>query len=199
MYVFLCVSSWPAMRVLFRYRAFGMEHLPASGGYVLAANHTSNLDPWPLAYSIVFRRYVRFMAKRELFWFPLGWVLRSGGSFPVERRSLDRAAIDTAIALAQGGSVIGMFPEGTRRTKGRHKRFEARAKPGAALIALGAGVPLVPAAISGTDRLARLGPLRVRYGAPVPLDDLAGLNRVKAARIATERLMEAIGELEATL
>lgn len=198
MYLLICLASWPAMYLLFRYRAFGKEHLPRSGGYVLAANHTSNLDPWPLSFSIVFRRYVRFMAKRELFWFPLGWVLRSGGSFPVERKSLDRGAIETAVALARAGSVIGMFPEGTRRAKGLHKRYEARAKPGAALIALGAGVPLVPAAIAGTDRLARLGPLRVRYGAPIPLDDLAGMNRVKAARIATERLMEAIGELEKT-
>jgi 1-acyl-sn-glycerol-3-phosphate acyltransferase len=92
-----------------------------------------------------------------------------------------------------------MFPEGTRRRKGLRKRFEAQAHTGAARIALEAGVPLIPAGIRGTDELRRLGPFRVRYGEPVLLDDLAGLETGEAARIATERLMQAIHELEASL
>jgi 1-acyl-sn-glycerol-3-phosphate acyltransferase len=89
-----------------------------------------------------------------------------------------------------------MFPEGTRRTKGLRKRHEARWHTGAARIALEGGVPLVPAGISGTDRLSRLGPLRVRYGTPLDLSDLAGLPVAEAASIATERLREAIAQLE---
>jgi 1-acyl-sn-glycerol-3-phosphate acyltransferase len=76
------------------------------------------------------------------------------------------------------------------------KRYEARAHTGAARIALDAGVPLVPAGIVGTDRLGRLAQLRVAYGRPIPLDDLAG--REDAAQAATERLMVAIAELEAS-
>jgi 1-acyl-sn-glycerol-3-phosphate acyltransferase len=92
-----------------------------------------------------------------------------------------------------------MFPEGTRRKKGLRKKHEARAHTGAARIALTAGVPLVPAAIKGTDRLSRLAPLRVAYGRPIPLDDLRGREISPAAREATERLMAEIHELEASL
>ncbi len=92
-----------------------------------------------------------------------------------------------------------MFPEGTRRKKGLRKKHEARPHTGAARIALSAGVPLVPAAIGGTDRLSRLGPLRVAYGEPIELSDLEELDVKEAASIATERLMEAIDGLKATL
>ena len=92
-----------------------------------------------------------------------------------------------------------MFPEGTRRTKGLRKRFEARPHTGAARIALLADAPLVPAAIKGTDRLSRLGPFRVAYGKPLDLSDLQGLDAKSAANEATERLMTAIDELERTL
>ncbi len=89
-----------------------------------------------------------------------------------------------------------MFPEGTRRAKGMRKRHAPRWHTGAARIALDAGVPLVPAGIGGTDRLGRLGPLRVAYGSPVETGDLAGEERGRASRIATERLRAAIAELE---
>ena len=92
-----------------------------------------------------------------------------------------------------------MFPEGTRRTKGLMKKREARPRSGAARIALEAGVPLVPAAVRGTDKLLRLGRLSVAYGAPVDIDDLRGRDVAEAAPEATERLMALIAELEASL
>jgi 1-acyl-sn-glycerol-3-phosphate acyltransferase len=79
------------------------------------------------------------------------------------------------------------------------KRYEARWHSGAARIALEADVPLVPAAIAGTERLARLGPLRVAYGPPLELGDLAALPAKDAAQIATERLQAAISGLERSL
>jgi 1-acyl-sn-glycerol-3-phosphate acyltransferase len=79
------------------------------------------------------------------------------------------------------------------------KRFEARPRSGAARIALEAGVPLVPAALKGTDKLLRLGKLSVAYGPPVDIDDLRGEELTESARIATERLMAKIYELEASL
>jgi 1-acyl-sn-glycerol-3-phosphate acyltransferase len=90
-----------------------------------------------------------------------------------------------------------MFPEGTRRSKGLRKRHEARWHTGAARIALEAGVPLVPAGISGTERLGRLGPLRVAYGPAIETADLAGLDAGEAAQVATDRLRDAITGLEA--
>jgi 1-acyl-sn-glycerol-3-phosphate acyltransferase len=117
----------------------------------------------------------------------------------VRRDEPDREALATAWQLLREGNVIAMFPEGTKRTKGLLRRRQVKQHSGAARIALGAGVPLVPAALAGTNRLSRLAKLEVAYGAPVPVDDLAGLGRREAARIATERLMERIYELEAEL
>jgi len=193
LYVAVGVLSWPVLYGLFRLRAAGREHLP-EGGYVLAANHISNLDPWPLGMPLFPQRFLRFMAKSELFWPPLSWFISGVGAFRVRRGERDLEAIETAIGLCREGHVVVMFPEGTRRRKGLRKKWEARAHTGAARIALGAGVPLVPAGIAGTDRIARLPRLRVVYGPPVPLADVA--SREDAPLVATERLMEAIRRLE---
>jgi len=187
--------SWPVLRWLYRLRAEGEENLPAEGGYVLAANHLSNLDPWPLGLPLWPNQFLRFMAKSELYWWPLNRVITAGGGFPVRRGERDLEAMSTAIHLARDGNVVAMFPEGTRQQKGLVKRYQPKAHTGAARIALEAGVPLVPAAIAGTDRLSRLGPLRVRYGKPIPLDDLKGEDPSLAAREATDRLMAEIDRL----
>jgi 1-acyl-sn-glycerol-3-phosphate acyltransferase len=191
--------SWPVVKALFRLRARGVENLPSEGGFVLAANHWSNFDPWPLGVPLFPRRFLRFMAKSELYWFPLSWVIDQGGGFPVRRGERDLEAMQTAVHLARNGHAVVMFPEGTRRRKGLRKKHEPHWHTGAARIALEAGVPLVPAAVAGTDRLARLGPLRVAYGSPIPVDDLAGEPPHEAARIATDRLREEITRLEETL
>jgi 1-acyl-sn-glycerol-3-phosphate acyltransferase len=197
-YLLAATISWPVVKVGFRLRARGTEHLP-EGGFVLAANHTSNFDPWPLALPLFPRRQLRFMAKSELFNPILKPILLGGGAFPVRRGEADLEAIRRAVKLVRDGEIVVMFPEGTRRRKGLRKKHEARAHTGAARIALSADAPLVPAAINGTDRLSRLGPLRVAYGPPIPLDDLRGQEISPAAREATERLMAEIRELEASL
>ena len=199
LYLLIGGLSWPVLRVLFRLRVTGAAHLPRGGAFVLSANHWSNFDPWPLAMPLFPRRFLRFMAKAELFWFPLSLVVRAGGGFKVRRGEGDQEAIETAIRLCREGHVVVMFPEGTRREKGLWKKREARWRTGAARIALEAGVPLVPAAISGTDRISRLERLRVAYGAPIALGDLGTLPLAEAAAIATDRLRDAILALEESL
>src|SRR5690606_15920333 len=103
--------------------------------------------------------------------------------------------VERAITFARGGDPVVMFPEGTRRLPGRQIKHHT----GAARVALEAGVPLIPAGISGTDRLNRLGAQRVLYGPPVDLDDLKGMPRRDGAVEGTRRLMEAIHRLEAQL
>jgi len=196
LYSLVAIVSWPVLKTLFRHRAGGVEHVPQVGGFVLAANHWSNFDPWPLGLPLFPRRYLRFMAKSELFWFPLSLVIRAGGGFKVKRGERDEEAMRTAVDLAREGHGVVMFPEGTRRSKGLRKKYEARWHTGAARIALEAGVPLVPAGISGTERLSRLGPLRVRFGPPLDLADLADAPVADAAHVATDRLRAAITELE---
>ena len=191
-------ASWPIVRGLYRLRAQGVEHLP-EGGFVLAANHTSNFDPWPLGIPLYPDRQLRFMAKAELFNPILGPILDAGGAFKVRRGEGDLEAMRTAAELVREGEIVVMFPEGTRRQKGLRKKHVPRPHTGAARIALDAQAPLVPAAIAGTDRLLRLGPLRVAYGEPIDVSDLEGLETKRAAAEATERLMATISELQASL
>ncbi len=199
LYLLIGGIGYPLLRILYRERWTGVENLPAEGGFVLAANHWSSFDPWPLGISLFPRRFLRFMAKSELFWFPLGRIVTGAGGFPVRRGQRDQEAIDTAVRLCREGHVVVMFPEGTRRQKGLRKKHEARWRSGTARIALEAGVPLVPVAIAGTDGLLRLRRIRVAYGRPLLLDDLAGRPVGEAAREATERLRSAITELESSL
>ena len=187
-YLFVGAVSWPFLKALFRLRAEGVENLPQEGGFVLAANHSSNFDPWPLGIPLWPRRYLRFMAKSELFWWPLGPLIRAGGAFKVRRGERDVDAINTAVELVRAGHIVVMFPQGTRQRKGLVKKHQPRAHTGAARIALQAGAPLVPAAIEGAECLSRLGPLRVRYGKPLQVHGLD-------PREATERLMVEIERL----
>jgi 1-acyl-sn-glycerol-3-phosphate acyltransferase len=197
-YLFVGLVSLPFVKALYRLQARGLEHLP-EGGFVLAANHTSSFDPWPLGIPLFPDRQLRFMAKSELFNPVLAPILRGVGAFKVRRGEGDVQAIKTAAELAREGEIVVMFPEGTRQTKGLRKKHTARAHTGAARIALNAGVPLVPAAISGTDRLRRLQRLRVAYGPPVDLSGLDGMELKEASTIAPDRLMYAIDKLRTEL
>ena len=183
--------SWPLMHGVYRLQVTGLENIPDRGA-VLAANHTSNFDPWPLGFPLWPRRQLYFMGKAELFNRVLGPGLLAAGAFPVRRGEHDVQAIETAIRLCKEGKVVAMFPEGTRRSKGLRKKFSARPRGGSARIALAAGVPLVPAAIKGTDQLLRLSQLKVAYGKPIPVQEFAGLPPKDASDALTERLMAEI-------
>jgi 1-acyl-sn-glycerol-3-phosphate acyltransferase len=197
-YFLVGLVSWPVIRLLFRERATGLEHLPA-GGFVLAPNHVSNLDPWPLGIPLWPHRQLHWMAKSELYKPVVGTLISWGGAFPVRRGERDEAAIETAVERVRAGEVVVVFPEGTRKEKGLIKRHQSRPRTGAARVALRAGAPLVPAAITGTDRLLRLGPLKVAYGPPVDLSGLDVSDERAAAKEATDRLMADIAKLKATL
>lgn len=200
MYNAIAILTWPVLYGLYRVRATGIENLPDGTGFVLACNHVSSFDPWPLGLPLWPQRQLRFMAKAELYRWPLTYVVDGAGAFPVRRGQGDVEAIETAVSLVRDGWPVAMFPEGTRRAKGLVKKFEARPRSGAARIALEGGVPLVPAAVAGTDGLRRFERLRVAYGKPVEIDDLRGREDVQsAAHEATGRLMEAIYELEKSL
>jgi 1-acyl-sn-glycerol-3-phosphate acyltransferase len=199
LYRFAAVVSRPVLYGPFRLRARGQENVPANGGCVVACNHLSNFDPWPLGMPLWPTRWLRFMAKSELYWWPLRLLLNAAGAFKVRRGLGDLQAMETAVQLARDGQVVVMFPEGTRRKKGMVKKHQARPRSGAARIALEAGVPLIPAAVAGTDTLLALGPLRVAFGPPIETDDLPSDDLRRSAQTATERLMQRITELEASL
>ena len=189
-YLLIGYLTRPLFYGLLRLDVRGLERLPSSG-FVLAANHASNLDPWAVGLPLFPKRWLRFMAKSELYWWPLSAILRGAGAFQVRRGTGDAEAIDTAVGLVRSDEVVVMFPEGTRQKKGLRKKRTARPHTGAARIAHLAGAPLVPAAIKGSDRLSRLEKLKVLYGEPFePGED---------ASAATERLMREIDALYESL
>ena len=104
MYLAIAALSWPLLKGLFRLRARGREHLPADGGFVLAANHNSNFDPWPLGITLFPKRYLRFMGKSELFWTPFKQFATAAGAFPVRRGQADLEAMATATQLCREGT-----------------------------------------------------------------------------------------------
>ncbi len=138
------------LRLWFRIRVAGVDHVPDTGPVILAPNHKNFLDPFFIG--IVLRRRVRYMAKAELFTGPLRWLLPRLGAFPVRRGEADREALATARALLAQDEVVVLFPEGTRIAEP-----DALGSPhhGAGRLALDTGAPIVPAAITGTSHLWR--------------------------------------------
>lgn len=196
-YRLVATLSKPLVRILFRPDIQGLQNLPARGGFVLCSNQLSNLDGFALAYPL-YPRQIWWMAKSELFNWTSRALLRNVGCFPVRRGTGDLEAVGTAVELASQGFAVGIFPEGTRRSKGIRKTHEARPHTGAARVALAAGVPLVPAAVVGTERLTALRRWHVAFGSPIQQTDLQEPGRL-AARETTERLWAEITALEADL
>lgn len=166
------VWKWVLMaicKVAFRLRFEGREHEPRSGPFLVAANHASVLDP-PIV-GMGLRHQSAYMAKDDLFSVPvLGPWLRSIGSFPVRRGTPDRGAIRRSFDVLEQGGVLVIFPEGTRSPDGRLRDPE----PGAAMIALRTGVPVLPAAVINSYRILPKGAkwprfqrVLVRYGPPM--------------------------------
>lgn len=156
-----------ALLFVFRLRKRGLENIPREGGVILAFNHKSNWDP--VVAAVTSSRPLRFMAKEELFKNPLfGGLIRRLGAFSVKRGKGDVGAIKGALKILGGGDVMLMFPEGHRIKNDRI----VKAKPGVALIAQMAKVPVVPVNISG--KYAWMQKITVTYGQPVYLDEYYG-------------------------
>lgn len=165
---------------------YGLDRLPASGGAVLAANHLSAIDP-PLIGSFS-RRAVCWMMKEELLQIPLaGELLTFTGAFPIRRGEGDREAIRTACELLGEGHVVGVFVEGTRQRFG----YPGPAQMGALMIALRAGVPIVPCGVESFGWSLRTPrPCAVVFDEPLELRDVPA--RGSGYRVAARRLDEAI-------
>ena len=171
LYHLLRTACTPLLRSLFRLRVIGVERLPASGPFILAANHHNYLDgvvlgaavPRPVAFLVMPRVYNASPLHPPFH--------RRLGSIPVNLERPDPGAIKRALRLLEEGRIVGIFPEGPFSQEGRL----APGQPGVAMIALRSGVPVVPAALEGTfEALAgrrfympRKRPLSVRFGEPM--------------------------------
>jgi 1-acyl-sn-glycerol-3-phosphate acyltransferase len=170
------------------YSVSGEENLPALGAVVLAVNHLTNFDVFPIQFALP--RPIFFMAKAELHRNPImDLILRQLGTFPVERGAHDDWALEHALRVLAHGQVLGIFPEG-KRNKGRGLQ---PAKTGAARIAIAANCPIVPMAIEGSQHMLRLFPRRTQVCLTIgqPLYPVRG----ETALALTDRLMFTLAEM----
>ena len=197
--------TWPLMKQFMRgafavlggFRRHGTEHVPRNGGVLICPNHVSDADPPAVA--VALPRDAWFMAKEELFAIPvLGSLMRLWRGFPVKRNAADRAALRRAEELLKAGEAVVIFPEGGGNAEATLQPLN----PGALMIALRTGVPVVPAALVNTHRVwphgdprpRRAGvPVGVTFGPPLDLSDLRGTRG--AVEAATARLTETLAEM----
>jgi len=177
-------------RLATRARAYGSERVPREGGAVLAVNHLHWIDI-PILGALT-PRTVHFVAKIEAFRFPgLGAYLRAFGAIAIRRGESDRDAVRRMRGAARDGEVVGLFVEGTRQRTGR----PGKAQPGAAMVAIQEDVPVVPAAIYGTQfwKIGNFAPCSVAFGHPI---DFSGMPKNgRAYREATIEIEHTINRL----
>ena len=181
-YSFFRLLSAIIFKILFRFKARGLEHIPKTGGFILASNHVSYLDP--IAVGIACRRKLNYMAKEELFCNPLfsGFLSRIN-VFPVKRDSADLSALKEAMRRVRTGAGLVLFPEGSRRFDGASGEPYA----GIGFLAAKLSVPVIPAFVKGTEKalpagakFIRLTSVSVCFGKQIsiegrmPYQDIAG-------------------------
>ncbi len=187
------VIAWVIVPLLIRLRVTGLENVPKTGPVILVSNHLNWTDIPMIGLRLM--RRTHFMAKVELFQkAPLKWLVIGLGAFPVRRGEADRQAIKQAEEVLKAGQVLVIFPEGTRS----RKRVMKEGLPGAALIALRSGAPIVPVGIYGSEKFKpwHIWPFRTHitltYGEPFTLaregrrghTDLQGQLEIIMRRIA---------------
>jgi glycerol-3-phosphate dehydrogenase (NAD(P)+) len=177
--------------VYFRLRRLGTEHIP-EGGVILASNHRSFLDPFAIGCCL--GRPIYFVAKQELFKNPLlGWILNCLGAFPIKRGASDEESVATSLALLERGEAVVIFPEGTRIRTGSL----ASPKRGVGRLALQSGSPVVPIAVTNSERARkgwRIRPVKVhiRCGPPLTFPRVDDPSPFLAGEV-TERIWPCVG------
>lgn len=191
----------PILRIAYRFRVEGREHIPKRGPVILAANHRSFLDS--VFIPLVVRRRVTFVAKAEYFDDPkTAWFFRAVGQIPIRREggTASERALDSALEVLRSGGVFAIYPEGTRTRDG----LMHRGHTGVARLALRSGATVVPVGLIGTDecqpvdrKLPKLFlPVTIRFGEPIDPARFAGREQDHMAlRELTDELMYDICQL----
>lgn len=152
-----------------RLRVYGKERVPRAGGLVVAINHFHWIDIPVIGWASP--RTLYFLAKEEAHAVPLlGWYIRLFGSFSVRRGESDREAVRRMREVVREGHALGVFAEGTRQKAG----VPGPVQPGAAMVALQEGVPVICAVIHGSQhwKPGNVAPVSVAWGEPMRLDGL---------------------------
>ena len=183
-------------RLFWRIRIEGAAHVPATGPFVLAPVHRSNIDT-PLVCALT-RRPLRYMGKREMWKYGWSaWFFTSLGGFPVDRGHADREALRTCVEVLRRGEPLVLFPEGTRQSGPVvESLFD-----GAAYVALKAGAPIVPVGIGGSEAAMPKGarfirPVKVAMVVGPPIRPVAGDGGRASRRAVRELTAELRDELQ---
>jgi 1-acyl-sn-glycerol-3-phosphate acyltransferase len=180
----------PSAAFATRLRVYGKERIPREGGVVYALNHFSWIDPAVFGHASP--RPIYYLAKAEAHRVPgLGQLIRSFGTFAVRRGESDREAVRLMRDVVRSGNALGLFVEGTRQRSG----VPGEVKPGASMVALQEDVPVVCAAVHGSQhwRVGNFAPVSVAWGNPMRFD---GLPRgAKGYREASEEIQREIRRL----
>jgi 1-acyl-sn-glycerol-3-phosphate acyltransferase len=187
----------PFMRLWWGLRIKDADRIPAEGPAILTPNHKSFFDSFFLAAAT--KRHLRFMGKSELFEGRLGKLFVRLGAFPVRRGEADAEALETARVILEQGGLLSLFPEGTRV---RDPEGLGVPKRGAVRLALESGAPLVPAAITGTERLffhgvPRPTTVRVSFGEPIPVEAIPATPEAAGELLSDELWPEIEGQFSA--
>ncbi|MCR4435577.1 MAG: lysophospholipid acyltransferase family protein [Clostridiales bacterium] len=182
-------------KLFYKVEVVNRENVPQKGGAVLCSNHVGVLDMFFIGYKL--NRWIYYMAKEELFKIPvLRLLIRQLGAFPVKREKGDVESIKTALKLIGDGHIVGIFPEGTRTSKRKEGKM-VKPKPGAALLAVKTGVPVIPVAIQGRYKL--FSNVKVIFGEPIKLDASESIKYTTAeltdySRSIMEKIYALMGE-----
>lgn len=156
---------------LFRIHVHGSENEPSEGGYLVCCNHISFVDV--LSTAVAIKRQIRFMAKKELFKVPLlGWLIKTLGAFPVDRRGNAASAIKKSVALLESGEAVGMFPTGHRFKGVKFDTTRDHVKGGAAMCAYRAKASVLPMFIATSkDSVALFRRIDIYVGKPIKYEE----------------------------
>ncbi len=198
------VVAGPVLRLLWRPRITGLEYIPPEGGAILASNHLSIVDS--IFLPLMLDRPLTFAAKSEYFT-GRGVAQRAAGTYlrATKQLSVDRTQaraaqdmLEAALALLRRGQLFGIYPEGTRSPDGRLYR----GRTGVAWLAMNSGLPVIPVAMMGTDRILppghvvpRLHQVSMRIGKPLTFEAYQGTAPGKARRGITDEVIQAIHDL----
>jgi 1-acyl-sn-glycerol-3-phosphate acyltransferase len=172
-------------------RATGRQSIPPTGSALLVSNHLSHLDVFVLG--ILLQRPLNYVARSTLFVPGVGAFIKSVGGFPIQRDGLGASGMKETLRRLRAGGIVALFPEGTRTRDGELGEVKA----GISMLASRAKVPILPIAIAGTyeawprsSLFPSPSPLRVHFGEPITIEEIARLDATQLTSLIRERILD---------
>jgi 1-acyl-sn-glycerol-3-phosphate acyltransferase len=195
-YTLIWCPCWVFAKLWFRLRCEGRSHVPPAGRVMVVSNHQSHLDP--VLIGVGCPRQLGALARKSLFFWPLGWLIRSLGAAPVDRNGGGISGIKAVLKMLANQDAVLIFPEGTRTRDGQLQPFQA----GFAAIARRGGATIVPVAVSGAFEALPRGriwprprPIALSFGAPIAANEIALQSDEQLVELVRARIANMLADL----